>query len=226
MQMPAWLLLASLTVPRLGAAAAIGQQECRPLNLPKRIRSLDLVVDSTALVTRLQALDALHPAEVIVSVLLANGGSGHVVTESPDTATGDQVVQHVVASLRPISKDAPAAFRVHVRFGPTPSIALEPSLLCAPVAVDEKGEIRVPFFEVRRVPEGSLPPRPLRDVTPSLRIDPTGRVLEVNLGSGTGSSEVDRGLREMMLGERYRPALLDGRPVEVWLTGKRVELVR
>src|SRR5437867_2531592 len=120
MQIPAWLLLASLTVPRLGAASAIDQPECSPLKLPKQTRSLNLVVDSTALTTRLQALDSSHPADVIVAVYLAHGASAHVVPESSDTSSATQVLQHVLASLRPSSKDVPAAFRVHVHSGSVP----------------------------------------------------------------------------------------------------------
>ncbi|MBL0171009.1 MAG: energy transducer TonB [Gemmatimonadaceae bacterium] len=71
------------------------------------------------------------------------------------------------------------------------------------------------------------PPRstPTR-VTPRLHIDMAGRVVDVDLGSGSGYDEVDRSIQASMRAQRFSPALLDGKPAEVWLSANKAELVR
>jgi hypothetical protein len=51
-------------------------------------------------------------------------------------------------------------------------------------------------------------------------------VLAVEILQGSGYAEIDRAVRESSHSKQSTPALLDGRPVEVWLTENRVELVR
>jgi len=53
-----------------------------------------------------------------------------------------------------------------------------------------------------------------------------GEVLQVDLGGSTGYADGDRAVRQSLEDQRYEPARLDGRPVQVWFRDKKVELVR
>lgn len=201
-------------------------EDCRPLEKPKDLPRLDAVLDSLALLDRVLGLDTMPPVPVIVSVFLSDKPRAHIVDKSAPTSTEDLVLGHVLASLRPVSKNSPIAVRVHLRLGPARGISLERSVLCAPTALGGLGELKVPFFvgQVRGAsPSG--PPEP-RSVTARIRVSADGHVLQVNLGSGTGIPNLDQAMREAILKQRYDPALLDGRPAEVWIEGKRIDLVR
>lgn len=226
-------LASPAALPRVLPVAAVTTgalpDSCAALMQPKHLPSLGIVLDSTALMTRLQALDTTSTGNVIVGVRFSSGPTGHIVERSASAPLSELVMGHVLASLRPASKGAPPAFRVHVRLGPAPTIALERSVLCRPLTVEHGGgEIRIAYGRVEsaEAAAGVMPsrPRPIT-ITPSLRISATGQVEEVNLGAGTGEHEVDRSIREKLLAWRFHPALLDGRPVAVWVSSKQVGLI-
>jgi hypothetical protein len=135
----------------------------------------------------------------------------------------------VLASLRPGSKDFPAAFRLRLASTPIAFVSLERSVLCAPLSTGGTlprgavvGEVRV-----RSSGPGALPPSiNARQVTPRIKIDSTGEVREINIGAGSGIPEVDRSIRETLMSQRYLPATLDGRPVAVWVFKGKPELIR
>lgn len=212
----------SATLPRTVSV----EDSCAPLSQPKLLPSLDVVLDSTALLNRLAALDTTSRGELVVSVLYFSRPSGEIIERSVPVPAGEQVLGHVLSSLRPASKNAPLAFRLRVRLGGASVPVLERSILCVPRNIETGGrEVRVAFGPAESREGGSRPPRAPRSITPRIRISASGQVVEVNLGSGTGIPELDRSIREHTLGQRYHPALLDGRPVEVWVSGKKVELI-
>ena len=59
-----------------------------------------------------------------------------------------------------------------------------------------------------------------------LRIAADGRVVTADLVSSSGLSDLDQQILRTMRDVRYYPAVLDGRPVEVWFERGRAELVR
>ena len=182
------------------------------------------MLDSAGLLRRIRAADSAA-SEVVISVFLATPPDGSVLEGSAPGASAQLALREVLASLREPLKAAPAGFRVRVRFGPAPTLGLERSVLCAPEATEAGATAGEPVM-VRRVDPASRPASERgRQITPTYRIDALGRVLAVNLGSGTGLPELDRAIREAAVARRYRPATLDGRAVEVWLAGTRVELV-
>jgi len=198
--------------------------DCQPLAQPKKLPALDAVLDSAGLLSRIRATDSAA-SELLVSVFLAAPPDGSVLEGSAPAASAQRALREVLASLREPSKAAPAGFRVRVRFGPAPTLGLERSVLCAPQALETGGNAGDPVM-VRRVESGSRPASERgRQITPTYRIDALGRVLSVDLGSGTGVPELDRAIREAAVARRYRPATLDGRAVEVKLSGTRVELI-
>ena len=218
-------------VLRTSLSATVGSEsrlvaECLPLAQPKRMPALGALLDSISLANHFQVADTTT-APIVVGVFLSNPPSGVVLDGSTSPFPADSALRLVLASLRSASKSSPVAFRVHVEPGRTPRISLERSFLCAPELLEEE-TLKIPF-KVGRVVSGSTPsgmPSEPRSVTPRLRINSSGRVVSVDLVGGTGFPEIDRGMRDGLLRQSYRPALLDGRPVEVWLTGAQVEVVR
>lgn len=225
--LPVWLGVAVALSPKSTLSVnetdvRVEKRDCQLLELPKRLQSLDLVLDSIALTTKLQDFQPPAPAEVILSVRLGERPAAHFMDTLAVGSFSPELLAQVVDALRPVPKGFPRAFRLHLESGPTPSVRIEPSVLCAPLT-DEGASVTQLRFSVGISSSSSPPPRG-QQVTPSLRVDETGKVYEVKLGRGTGNPEVDRALQEELLRQRFRPALLDGRPVEVWLTGRRVEL--
>lgn len=184
-----------------------------------------MVVDSADLIRRLQSLDTTAGRDVIVSILLSKSPSGSLFTGP--AAQGEPVLAAVLATLRPASKGSPQAVRVHVQLGVAPGMVLERSVLCGPELLEGANSIQVPFaVQVDRGElGGAMASGRARPVRPHIRIGKEGEVLEVTLGSGSGIREVDEAITHAVMSQRFRPALLDGRPVEVWSGGSRVELV-
>lgn len=110
--------------------------------------------------------------------------------------------------------------------GQAASVFVEPSVMCSPRAKGPPGRASFTVTgPAGPAGSGARPPRP-RSVTPRIKIGINGEVLQVDLGGGTGYPDGDRSLRQALEGQRYEPARLDGRPVQVWLRDKQVELVR
>ncbi|NOT09366.1 MAG: hypothetical protein HOP28_14310 [Gemmatimonadales bacterium] len=198
-------------------------QGCQPVSPAHLLVDVGQVLDSAGLLRRLGGPDT-RANPPIVSVFLSKPPTAHVVDAPPEATPPDSLIDQILASLRPDSKDPPAAFRVRVQYAPAPAVTVEPAILCGPVVVKE-GKAPTPMRRVVR--EGERP----RDITPRpvvtrIRIGTTGNVLRVDISSGSGYPEIDRNIQSMVQSRSYRPALLDGRPVEVWLTGDKVELVR
>ena len=220
-------VLVAVMLGSIGSHSVGGQRrDCKPLPDPKRLPGLDAVTDSAALVTRLAALDSI-PGEIIVSVWYAEHPAAYAVDAVlPLSVTHEAVLAAVSAALRPAQKDSPAAFRIRTQLRKTPRVVLERSILCSPTTEDGS-PVRGPVMIGRVTSTNPLPaPTNARPVELKMRVSSSGEVLEVNLLSGSGIAEVDRSLVETTRNERFRPALLDGRPVEVWLRGNRIELVR
>jgi hypothetical protein len=219
-----WALYANGILVGLSTLTSLAgaQEGCKPLNEVSRFPALATLVDSAALVAGLPAPNANGPAEVVVSVLTAATAQAHLM-DSVAADLGASVKDRVLASLKPGARNAVQAFRVRVVLNQPASVFVEPSVLCDPKPLTPPG--RASFSIVAPGGPGSPPPRP-RNVQPRLKIGVNGEVLQVDLGGGTGYPDGDRSLRQSLEGQRYEPARLDGRPVQVWLRDKRVELVR
>ena len=202
---------------------APAQEGCKPLTEFNKLPALTVLLDSAALVTDLPAPDASAPGDVWVSVMTGATPQVHVMDSAAASATGAKVVEKVVASLKPGARNAVPAFRVRVILVQPVGVTVEPSVLCDPKPTGAPRQAS--FTYVAPAGPGSPISRP-RPVTPRIKIGVNGEVLQVDLGAGTGYPDGDRSLRQAIEGQRYEPALLDGRPVQVWLREKRVELVR
>lgn len=210
--------LSMLTTP------VVAQEGCRPLTDGKQIPALQSLLDSSALVANLPAAEAGAPGEVLVSVMTGATPRGHVMDTVAAAATGPMILERVLASLKPGARNVIPAFRVRVVLAQPVSVSVEPSILCDPKVSGPQAR-PASFTVVVPSRPGSPPPRP-RPISPRIKIGVNGEVLQVDLGGGTGYADGDRSIRQSLEGQRYEPALLDGKPVQVWLREKKVELVR
>ena len=198
--------------------ALANAQTCKPLTDSKAFPPLAALVDSAALVAALPPAFAGGPSEVLVSVMMGPTPRAHTMHSTAAPATGTIIGEQILASLRPAA-DAVPSFRVRAVLAPSASVSVEASVLCDPKPRGSNRGLALTVAPGSGRPQG--PP-----FTPRLKIGVNGEVMQVDLGAGTGRPDSDRSLRQALERQRYEPALLDGRPVQVWLRGTRVELVR
>ncbi len=217
------IAFAALTLTGAGRAAA--QDVCHPLE-SNAVRSVNALFDSTALASRMPIGTLGDFGELQITVVTGSKPRGYIVNSDPADTTASGFIGQVLGSLRP-SRSAPSAFRLHVTFGASPTMAVAPALLCDPVALTEPKPVSytvvVPSSARGSVGAAGTGPR---RVTPSVRIGVNGEVLRVDVGGGTGNSQLDRSIQQSFQAQRWRAATLDGRPVSVIVTGKKVEIVR
>lgn len=197
---------------------------CNPMTMPRALRGVDALVDSAGLVAQLAGVVGDPRLELTVSIRLGADPAGFLVGVEAPTAVQAELLDLVLASLRVVGSRVEAVRLVFLP-GPTPVLRLERSVLCAPESSDV-GVVRTPVV-VGRVTSTSAAPRSMpspRPVRTRIRISAAGLVQAVEIVEGSGVPEIDRSIMDTVRRQRYQPALLDGRPVEVWLTNGRVEL--
>jgi len=209
------------------SAVADAQERCKPLTEAKKLPALAMLLDSGGVVTNLPAPDSSGPAEVLMSVTTGATPRAFVMDSlAAKTSAAKAVLERVLSSLKPDARNAIPAFRVRVVLGQPASVYIEPSVLCGPRAKGPPARASFTITGPAGPPgSGARPPRP-QPVNPRIKIGINGEVLQVDLDGGTGYPDGDRSIRQAHEGQRYEPALLDGRPVQVWLRGKDVEIVR
>jgi hypothetical protein len=200
----------------------IQQRPCGVLPEPRELPSVDALLDSAALVAGIPPADESGPAELWISVRMRSTPEVFAIDSTLTQDVVGATLDQVRAAIRKESRLAIPSFRLRVLYGRPELLRVDRSVLCPPVAPPGASN----RFAVTRVTPGSGRSTPLRPIDPRIRIDARGEVRQVDLGSGTGDLSVDRQMRDGISRLRYLPALLDGRPVEVWLRDRRVEIAR
>lgn len=217
-------LLASLFVgrPLLAAVAASGAPECRPLADPKRLPSLGSLVDSAGFVAALPP--SIDTAGIQLGLAFPSaGGSIAVFVIEPSDSASQALARRVEALVVP--HGVPGGTTIRIRIRSATDIRVERSILCPPVPVDSAVPKRLTMAMGRVSSQEELA---LLKWTPviRMRIGIDGRVVDARLQPGSGRRDIDQQALEPVYQRRWRPATLDGRPVEVWFANDRVELVR
>lgn len=206
-------------------ATDLSQAGCTVLEESKAVPAVDAVFDSAKLAAALPAMDAAAPNEMVFTLLTGARPIVQNVDSTNKTAVNDETIKQLLATSRAGSRSFAPAFKVRVVLGEAgkpQSLNVEHSVLCGPEMIGSPAPPQV----VRRMsPPGSPPPRP-REVSPRMRIGVNGQVMRVDLGAGTGDRDLDDAMRDAMRRNRFRPALLDGRPIEVWLGNGKLEIAR
>lgn len=209
------------------AVSTAYRDDCEPLSKAKDMPALSVLLDSAGLYQRLAQVDAPALNNITISVLLSDSPSTYVAGVDTPTAIQDSVRVFVRESLRAQTKKTPQAFRVLVTGGKAIDIVAEPSMLCAPTLLNA-GREKVPFVVAgagRNGGEGAIPLS--RDAfVPTIRVGVDGTVQDVTMKDGDPSSNLARNMKLEYSSRRYTPALLDGRPIEVLVRGRTVELVK
>jgi Gram-negative bacterial TonB protein C-terminal len=208
----------------------VGMQEnCRPIEQPKKMPAMSAMIDSAELMRRVALLDPAAISDVTVGVVLDETTEAFLVDLLAPTAVHDSLRAIVRATARARGKDFPHSYRVHITGSPALAVSIERSILCGPVSMGGPGGRGAVVGRVSvRTSPGSGPPAATnpRPFNTRQKVDSTGQVIEVDIGSGSGFAEVDRSVRETLRDQRFIPATLDGRPVSVWLTKGKAELIR
>ena len=200
--------------------------ECRPLATPERLPTVEELIDSTALATRM----AVEPVPAVTEIQLGvayprtSGAPEAWVIDSADSPDwGSRLAGLVQAALRADGARPGTTLRIHLRATPPIEVRVQRSILCAPLPLDSKGSAQ-PAVQVTG---GGRPAPPQHwNAVIRQRIGPDGVVLDARLQPGSGKPELDRLALLPVFARRWRPATLDGRPVEVWLVKNRADLTR
>lgn len=210
----------------MSLAIRLDAQTCKTLEESKPIPAVDVLFDSAALANALPAADTSGPREMVFTLIT---GARPLVSNMDSTVmhpVNDAAIQALETSSRPGSRSFAPAFRVRVvldQVAHPASLTIEKSVLCGPEMIGTPAPIRT---VTRITPAGSGPPPQPRPVTARLRIGRNGQVMRVELGAGSGDRELDQALKDGMMRNRFKPALLDGRPIEVWTGNGKLEIAR
>lgn len=209
------------------APAALRAQDarsCQPLETPKEIPSLANLLDSVALMGRIVESRVSDPPEFRIAVAFPQSGPPRtwLIEAGPAGEVSAWLSGLVHGMLRAGGAPPGTNVRLHLRIAAPIAVRVERSVLCAPVPLGD--DPKLPDFQLKEG-NGSAPPRTWKGVIRQ-RIGTDGQVLEAKLVPGSGRAEIDRVALEPVYGRKWKPATLDGRPVAVWFTGGRVELVR
>ena len=199
---------------------------------PKKLPSVDVLFDSSALMTRLKDVHGAEDVEDTVNVRFTNNPGGRILGAGAPTPSQYEVVAAVTQSLRPPTKGTPDYARVRVRHGATPTVALARSVLCAPVpegATVPSTQVRVVVVKSSSMPSRSGPPASAgmgTSITVRLLVTDRGDVSQVEFVGSSGNTSADDSMRQQYSQGKYLPATLDGAPIAVWLAGKNVEIAK
>jgi len=206
-----------------GAIQTVLAQQCQALDTPKRMPSLNHLLDSVALIADLAAGQVIDTAGIALGIAYPERAGPPIVSpvEPGDSAkaSGD-LGRRVQALLRVGGAEAGTTLRLHVRSAA--EVRVERSILCPPVSHDSVALMRV---AVASGHGGGVPPQRWPSAIRIL-VGVDGRVLDARLQPGSGWGEIDRIVVEPVFATRWRPATLDGRPVKAWLTNGRAKLAK
>jgi len=217
------LALISWLVASVGIGAAQEpKRHCRLAEWPKRLPSLDAVVDSAALFDLIDTSPESDTTSMVVSILYKEDGPAVVRLVEPAGVPSPgsiQFLQIMSRGLRRMPPPSPmGALRVRVRAGPGRSGVVERSVYCPPElppngvpGLTATGRIEV--LPGERVPSGRI----RLDV--QLFIDETGTVSDVRLNTSSGLRDLDQAIVTEQRRTVFLPATIDGAAVPSWVRG-------
>jgi TonB family protein len=200
-----------------GLATAPGDSaRCRPLSEPKRLPEPSLVLDTAALFVRLDSVAAVSPEDVAVSVLWSDKPEAYLFGERPHPPWHNVALELLRASLRPAPEHSSMAVQVHLQVAPNRRLRLARAILCEPQAVEGR--------RIKAVAPSPIPGYQPKRVRTRVLVSPSGAVTAVRILTSSGYPDIDQVLIQSIKARHYRPALLDGRPVAVWISDRGTTL--
>ena len=203
-------------------------RRCEPSRDPRRLPAVDQVIDSAASTRALAAIVG-RPIELLVSVVFGqSGGLAHVAVlwrnTDVDTATAMGTV--LIQAARPQNprtpREDPWGVRVRIQTASAVAFSIERAEYCPPQYLPGQA-----FTTGRVLLDAQEASEFLRDGRAVARVlvGTDGLIQDVELVNSSGSAEFDRDFVEGARQSRYKPALIDGHPVPVWVE-RRMELRR
>ena len=125
-------------------------------------------------------------------------------------------VQAALVLLRSVWPEKPSgtwALRVHVVGGASPSLAVERSIYCPPSPEQAGVFPKRILVEVRQGDHKPPPGIGRVHIRLEAEIDETGNVLSVSVTQSTGMTDLDNQIVQDWQQRRFKPALIDGRPI-------------
>ena len=200
------LLLSNAPAPE-GRACAIAR-------VPKTLPTAGELVDSASLSGELAVASPDSGRYALLSLGFDDHGRmlwADIIETDLDSAKAGAIQRAVVGSLRPLPVRSAWSARLKVATGASLRAVVGRSEICRPQPLDI-------LNVVTRVEVRSSGPTPPDVHAPriALLIDATGHVLQSRIVESSGFREIDEPLERAMIGARYLPALIDGRPVTAW----------
>lgn len=189
------------------------------LRVSENDRPLTAYVDSAALHAALAGISPPASGEITPVFTVEFGPDGALVRIEPfrglDAAYAGAVVRALTHHVRPQrSSGASSSIHLHVVAGPSPRIAQVEAAAVTPPAVSNMGRIAALLEDAMRVHRAQLEGLGGgRTAVVDLRVLENGRVEDVRIVTSTGSAVLDREALKVAARVRFRPAMLNGRPV-------------
>ncbi len=183
-------------------------------------RPLTAYVDSAALHDALSRIPPLAGDEVAHVFTLEFGPDGALLHVEPFSGLTGGYAEEVVKALtaharRQRASGLPTSIHLHVAAGPSPRIArVDPSAVTPP-AVSNMGRIAALLEDAVRAHGAQLERLGRRTAVVDMRVLENGRVEDVRMESSTGSPLLDQQALKVAARARFRPAMLNWRPVRV-----------
>ncbi len=175
---------------------------------------LETLIDSTAAFEGLAALPQGTWGQVVITLTFSPAGEARqarvLATDLPDSIAAP-VVRAVAGAVRDLAESGLAGVRLLVNLGGTAGLKVEPAVYCAPEPEGPGGPLHVDVT--------STTPGPARVQMPAQRIlvGEDGAVRTVELAASSGQPDLDQAVLDRARRQRFKPGLVDGIPVAIWI---------
>ncbi len=184
-------------------------------------RPLAAYVDSAALHAALSGMAPLAGDAVTPVFTVEFGPDGALVHVEPFPGLGRGYAEEVVKALRAhVRRQRPSgassSIHLHLVAGPSPRIARVDPAAVTPPSVSNMGRIAALLEDAMRVYRAQLEGLAGgRTAIIDMRVLENGRVEDLRIVTSTGNAVLDREALKVAARARFRPAMLNGRPVRV-----------
>jgi TonB family protein len=201
--------IALITAAAIASPLVAQRQECGETTNPKTLPPAHEMIDSADAITELKAFNRL-PDEMLFSLVFADDSFPLV---APLVGADVQAAMVLLRSVWPQKPSGTWAVRVHVVGGASPALAVERSIYCPP-SPEQSGVFPKRILAEVRQGDHKPPPGLGRvHIRLDAEIDETGNVLSVSVTHSTGITDLDNQIVQDWQKRRFKPALIDGRPI-------------